>query len=483
MNLRPAQRVVFVALVALVALVAAAASGCDAVRDAFSGHEGVVAVAAGHRLTTEDAARMLAGAPANVVPATPEIAGRIASIWADYTLLATEIASPDSIADLPLDRMLERELNQELLWQLRETEILPRVSVTDEDLRAAYDSARPGVRLRAAHILLRLPSEPEKQDSVRRFAESLRARAAASADFGALARRYSTDPGSAREGGDLGWFERGRMVPEFEGAAEALDPGEVSPVVTSQFGLHIIKLLDRQAPPLEEVAASFREDLQAQRAQAFEQAFIDSLVAKAEIQVLDGAVETAREIARAGAGAELSRAHARGTLARYRGGSLSGEEFYRFLATTPEQTANFFGQGNDEQVRFGLQRLVQDELLVRAARDRGLTVEPTLRDSLQTLAQRRILGVARSVGFRHEALAPSDTLVERAVHDLLKAALEGRRRIGTLGIVGLALREKHPVRIYDERFPEVALRAEQLRTAADSAPPPAPPADTTPPGG
>ena len=464
----------------LVTLTVAAVTACEAFRDAFGGSKDVVAVAAGHRLTIEDAGRMLAAAPAEIVPATPEIAGRIASLWVDYMLLATEIASADSVADLPLDRILERELNQELLWQLRETEILPRVSITDEDLRAAYDSAQPGVRFRAAHILIRLPTEPETQDSARRLAESLRARAAAGADFAALARRHSADPGSAREGGDLGWFERGRMVPEFESAVEALEPGQVSPVVTTRFGLHIIKLLERERPSFEEVAATFRNDFQSRQAEAFEQAYIDSLVEAANVEIQDGAVETAREIARAGAGAELSRAHARETLVRYRGGSFTAKEFYTFLTTTPPQTASYFGQGNDEQVQFGLRRLAQDELLVHAARDRGLTVDSVIADSLRTLALRRVLSVARSAGLRRDALAGSDTLLDRAVRDLLTGALQGQRRIGTLGVVGLALREKHPARVYDERLPQVAQRAEQLRTGTDTVPPPTGPADSVP---
>ncbi|MGH7545562.1 MAG: peptidylprolyl isomerase, partial [Gemmatimonadota bacterium] len=279
---------------------------------------------------------------------------------------------------------------------------------------------------------------------------------------------------------DLGWFERGRMVPEFESAVEALEPDAVSPVITTRFGLHIIKLLDREQPSFEEVGATFRDELQTQRAEAFEQAYIDSLVAAANVEIEDGAVETAREIARVGAGGELSRAHARETLVRYRGGSFTAREFHTFLATTPPQTASYFGQGNDEQVQFGLRRLAQDELLVRAARHRGLTVDSVIADSLRTLALRRILSVARSAGLRRDALAGSDTLVDRAVHDLLTGALQGRRRIGTLGVVGLALREKHPTRVYDERLPQVAQRAEQLRTGADTVPSPTGPADSVP---
>lgn len=81
-------------------------------------------------------------------------------------------------------------------------------------------------------------------DSITRFAESLRDSVAQGTSFEDLARRYSTD-GSASSGGDLGWFGRGVMVPDFERAAFGLAKGEVSGVVRTQFGLHLIKSIDR----------------------------------------------------------------------------------------------------------------------------------------------------------------------------------------------------------------------------------------------
>jgi peptidyl-prolyl cis-trans isomerase D len=80
-------------------------------------------------------------------------------------------------------------------------------------------------------------------------------------DFAELARRFSQEPGAPTSGGDLGWFGRGRMVKEFEAAALALKPGEISPVVKTQFGYHIIKLEDRKPAglkPFDEVRGEIR---------------------------------------------------------------------------------------------------------------------------------------------------------------------------------------------------------------------------------
>jgi peptidyl-prolyl cis-trans isomerase D len=98
--------------------------------------------------------------------------------------------------------------------------------------------------IRAQHILLRYEEGRDSAD-VRRQAEELLVQLRDGADFDALARRYSADPGSGQRGGDLGWFGRGRMVPPFEQAAFGARVGDIVGPVESQFGLHIIKVNDR----------------------------------------------------------------------------------------------------------------------------------------------------------------------------------------------------------------------------------------------
>lgn len=123
-----------------------------------------------------------------------------------------------------------------------------------------------GEEARASHILIRPAGDGE--DAKR--AAAARARAiytraiAPGADFAALAREASEDPGSKDSGGDLGWFGRGRMVKEFEDAVFALRTGEISQPVESQFGYHVIKLIERRAAgqqSLDEVREVIRERL------------------------------------------------------------------------------------------------------------------------------------------------------------------------------------------------------------------------------
>lgn len=148
------------------------------------------------------------------------------------------------------------------------------VRLDEAALRAEYarDPARyrEPEQVRARHLLISTrDAGPGGDARAAARADSLLAAIRGGADFFELARRFSQEPGAANTGGDLGWFGRGRMVPEFERAAFALKPGEVSPVVKTQFGYHIIKLEDRKAArtkPFEEVRADLRTSLAGARA-------------------------------------------------------------------------------------------------------------------------------------------------------------------------------------------------------------------------
>jgi peptidyl-prolyl cis-trans isomerase C len=153
-------------------------------------------------------------------------------------------------------RAEEETLQQALL--LREVQPL----LTDEALRARFAretaSRPPAEEIRARHILV--ASEQEARTAL---AEVRRP----GVDFAEVARRRSTGPG-AREGGDLGFFKHGDMIPEFEQAAFALRPGEISAdPVRTQFGWHVIKLEERR--PVS--APSFEESREQLRQQAFEE--------------------------------------------------------------------------------------------------------------------------------------------------------------------------------------------------------------------
>ena len=123
-------------------------------------------------------------------------------------------------------------------------------------------------QVRASHILFKLEGKDEA--AVRKQAEAVLARAKVGEDFGKLANQYTDEEVGKTRGGDLDFFGRGQMAKEFEEAAFALKPGQISDIVKTQFGLHIIKTTDHKPAatrPLEEVKAQIEDQLKWERAQ------------------------------------------------------------------------------------------------------------------------------------------------------------------------------------------------------------------------
>jgi peptidyl-prolyl cis-trans isomerase D len=154
---------------------------------------------------------------------------------------------------------------------LDQDKVAATINVTDEQLRAAYSSSldnfRMPERVHARHILLKTEgkSDAEKKALMAK-AQDLLKQLKNGADFAELAKKYSDDS-SKDQGGDLGWFTHGQMVPEFDSVAFSLKPKELSGVVTSQFGYHIIQTLEKEPAklkPFEEVKDELAKEVRAQ---------------------------------------------------------------------------------------------------------------------------------------------------------------------------------------------------------------------------
>lgn len=154
-----------------------------------------------------------------------------------------------------------------------------RVAVTDGEIESYYqehkDDFKEPEEVCASHILVKVKASPEAEghpdEEARKIAEGLLAQVKAGGDFKALAKKSSEDKGSATGGGDLGCFGRGHMVPAFENAAFNMKTGEVSELVRTDFGYHVIKIDSRREenlPALSQVKDRIRQTLLSQRARA-----------------------------------------------------------------------------------------------------------------------------------------------------------------------------------------------------------------------
>jgi peptidyl-prolyl cis-trans isomerase D len=150
--------------------------------------------------------------------------------------------------------------------ELRLDQLASQVTVSDQELREAYEAAKDRYvepeRRRARHILITAES-PNDDAAARKKAEDVLAQARAGKDFGALAKEHSQDPGSAAQGGDLGWSERNAFVAPFADAVFAMKPGEIRGPVKTEYGYHVIRL-DEIQPGKTKTFEEARGELEAQ---------------------------------------------------------------------------------------------------------------------------------------------------------------------------------------------------------------------------
>ena len=170
-----------------------------------------------------------------------------------------------------------------------------RDAINDADAKKFYDSQvggmKPEEEVRARHILVE-----SKEQGARDLFEKL----AHGSDFAQLAKEHSKDPGSKDQGGELGFFARGQMVPQFEEAAFKLKKGEVGEPFQSQFGWHIVRVDERRqraAPPFEAV----KDRVVAAMIHKKAQQIAGDLRGKAQIEYIDPEIKSSVESERAGA--------------------------------------------------------------------------------------------------------------------------------------------------------------------------------------
>lgn len=157
-----------------------------------------------------------------------------------------------------------------------------KMTVTPDEIEARYkqniQQYSTPEQIRASHILFK--TEGKDEAAVRKVAEEVLKKAKSGADFAALARQYSDDDSNKKQGGDLDYFSKGTMVKEFDDVAWAMQPGQISDLVKSPFGLHIIKLVDKRpanTKTLAEVRPQIEDQIRMEKAQAEAQTTADAI--------------------------------------------------------------------------------------------------------------------------------------------------------------------------------------------------------------
>jgi peptidyl-prolyl cis-trans isomerase C len=189
---------------------------------------------------------------------------------------------------------IENQTNEILAQEFLRRELEAEISITEEDLNIYYlnhqkefDSPE---MVRVRHILIKIDKDASDQDrqKAREKAESLLSRINNGEDFAKLASEYSDDPNSKVKGGDLGFIQRGKVIKPFEEAAFSLKPGEVSPVIETILGFHILKL-EKKKPagiePLEKVKDRTRAKVLEDLKNAKRKSFIEKVLKEAKVEI------------------------------------------------------------------------------------------------------------------------------------------------------------------------------------------------------
>jgi parvulin-like peptidyl-prolyl cis-trans isomerase-like protein len=334
-------------------------AACEGFKEALTAHVDVAARAESQELSVERLAELIGNTD---FPISPEFARTLSDLWVNYQLLAHAAAHGDSLKDTTrLDRVLWPMISE------------ARVNTFHDQMLAAspkYDSTANEARygqgelLAARHILFRTRPDmsPTQKDSVRRRAEATRARVT-SANFAQIAGQTNDDPTAKSRGGDLGIFPRGAMVKEFDDFVLGLQPGQISPVVETQFGYHIIR-----RTPFGEVRSEIGEAMQRRASQVADSTFVANLEAGAEVELKDNAPRDDRTV-----------------LAETKIGDFTAEKFGRWVRIFPQrqQVQQVISQAPDSLVRQFVKNMIRNELILHAADSAKVQMDP------QQLAQLR----------------------------------------------------------------------------------------------
>jgi peptidyl-prolyl cis-trans isomerase C len=196
---------------------------------------------------------------------------------------------------LTLDQMKADARRDIAIARMIDAEIATRIALKPTQVEDFYknnqDQFKQPERVRASHILITFPegADDAAKAQAKTKAQQVLKDVKAGKDFATLARQHSQDPGSAQNGGDLGFFQQGQMVGPFNDVAFSLKPGATSDLVETQFGYHIIRVAEKQpgrTVPLEEVRPKVEQYLENLNKETATDAFVKSLRAKGKVEIL-----------------------------------------------------------------------------------------------------------------------------------------------------------------------------------------------------
>jgi PPIC-type PPIASE domain len=450
---------------AIGALVALTLGGCSDFRTLFSAHADTAAEAGSMELPTEQLAGILATAK-RPQPITREAAEYLAGTWVEYALFALAVTR----GELPTDSASIAEAMWPELAELKgtrfhDTLLAQRSALSDSAADSLY---RADVRV-FQHILFGMrPNTPEPaRAATKRKAEGTLARVKRGADFGSLASTLSEDGASKADSGYLPPGPRGRFVAAFDSVGWTLTPGQVSGLVETPFGFHIIR-----RPALKDVRGRLAGYLESRAGARLDSLFMDSLSAAHDITVESGAASTMRAVSESPEDYRTSEK----VLVRFRGGDLTTKEYLRWVRALPPHLTAQLRQAHDTMLAQFAKVITQNVLLLRTAESAGIEVTPEewagLRQrflaQLDTLKMEMDL-TSPDLTDSTIALSEREKIAALKVQKYFEGLVDRKVRLRPIApsLAGL-LREKMPYEVVDAGINRAVALADERRSATDT---------------
>jgi parvulin-like peptidyl-prolyl isomerase len=451
--------------IALAAVAAFSLSACSGLKDALNAHTDWVARAGSAELSVTKLANLLGKSRA---PVRKDIAKSIANVWVDYQLLGVAAAQNDSLSD--------PKLIDQVMWpaiaNLKARKWYDVVSTGwgVEDSSAARRQWESGQVLGADHILLLTQNMNDAQKAeVKKKIDAIRAKVTP-ANFAATASANSQDQVSAKAGGSLGIFPKGAMVPDFEKALVALKPGEISPVIQTQYGYHIIR-----RPTYDAIKSQLLLASKGRSVAVAESTYLAKLEANGKIEIKKDAATTVKAL---GNDPDAYRRD-NTVLATSTAGKFTTSRLVGWLETLPPQARvlDQIKSSPDSLLRQLVRNFVKNELVLKQADSAKVQVDPAELAQLHGSFTNAVRSAWTQLGVTPKGLTDSaksegdrEKLAAKRIDDYFTRMVQEQAPFVPVPTpLSNVLREKFKYSFNDAGFDRVVQEASKIRSSADSA--------------
>jgi len=394
------------------------AAGCSGAKDMFSAHANVAAEAGDQTLSADSLAGLLQAAKGARL--TPETAEFLANLWVDFQLFGAGIADGTIGTDsATIVRVMWPEITEAIGTRWHDQLMEKRTAFSASGIDSVYAANDSNAVRVLQHFLVRVaPTASEAQRvAAERKAAGLLARVRGGANFGQVASQNTDDQASRATGGVMNAAPRGMYVTPFDSAGWTLAPGQISGVVTTPFGFHVIR-----RPPLAEVRAQIEEYLRVMAGRRLDSLYMDSLGAAKHLKVKSGVAGAVRSAI------EDVNGHRRSgkTLASYDGGEFTVRDLLRWTGSAPQEISDQLKSATDSQVSGFVRALALNTLLIEDARANGVDLSTEEYQALRTGYLAGIDTLKFALGLNSDVLDSTASAAdrERAVASTMSAYIQ-----------------------------------------------------------